>query len=144
MAGREASSEHVHGPACEWARRTGEAECIDGYAYAPAGRETTCPYCAISAEMCPYHRPLPDEGREATAHHPLCDSRRDTESGPYLPCTCGAGRGTTLVCPRCMDNLVQHKGEIGYYCGRCDEAWTYIPGRHRWSDVSAPARETST
>lgn len=54
------------------------------------------------------------------------------------------GRGTTLVCPRCMDNLVQHKGEIGYYCGRCDEAWTYIPGRHRWSDVSAPARETST
>lgn len=40
--GRESSSEHVHGPACEWARRTGEAECIDGYAYAPAGREATC------------------------------------------------------------------------------------------------------
>lgn len=27
-------------------------------------------------------------------HHPLCDSRRDTESGPYLLCSCGRERPT--------------------------------------------------
>lgn len=61
---------------------------------------------------------------------------------PCAPAVTGQGRSTSLVCPRCMDNLVRHEGEFGYYCGRCNESWSFVPGRHATTITTAPARQS--